>query len=150
MGNITEHFTREEFLCHCPRRHDVQPISLTLIDGLESLRAKLDRPVIVLSGYRCLAHNKEIGGEQHSQHLSGTAADIRVSGIGTKELYELAETTDPFTEGGVGIYPDEGFIHVDVRGYRARWGRVNDKYGSAQEALKSCAQTAIETPPREI
>lgn len=43
---------------------------------LEPARAILNTPLIITSGYRCPALNKEIGGNEKSQHLNGTAADF--------------------------------------------------------------------------
>ena len=45
---------------------------------LEPARAILRTPLIITSGYRCQALNKEIGGSIKSQHLNGTAADFVV------------------------------------------------------------------------
>ena len=43
---------------------------------LEPARAILKTPLIITSGYRCYALNKEIGGSKNSQHLNATAADF--------------------------------------------------------------------------
>ena len=40
-----------------------------------------EEPIIINSGYRSPAVNKAVGGVATSNHLSGCAADIRVSGI---------------------------------------------------------------------
>ncbi len=40
-----------------------------------------DEPIIINSGYRCPDVNKAVGGVATSNHLTGCAADIRVSGI---------------------------------------------------------------------
>ncbi|MFJ9119552.1 D-Ala-D-Ala carboxypeptidase family metallohydrolase [Streptomyces sp. NPDC102394] len=60
---------------------------------LEALRKKLgDKPVTVNSGFRSIAHNAEIGGASDSMHLYGTAADLDVSGVSNKTVYQKAET----------------------------------------------------------
>lgn len=43
---------------------------------LERVRAWLNRPVVVLSGYRSPAVNRGVGGARRSAHLSGLAADF--------------------------------------------------------------------------
>ncbi len=54
--------------------------NLTLLANylLEPARAILNTPLIITSGYRCPALNKEVGGSKNSQHLNATAADFVV------------------------------------------------------------------------
>lgn len=53
---------------------------------LQPLRDNLG-PVTILSGYRCEALNKMVGGAELSQHLKGEAADISVPGYPAGKLY---------------------------------------------------------------
>ena len=55
---------------------------------LQPLRDKLGRPVIITSGYRCkqLNSHPKINGAVNSQHLTGQAVDIRVSGCTPQNL----------------------------------------------------------------
>ena len=46
---------------------------------LQPLREKIGKPIIISSGYRCEKVNHLIGGASNSQHLSGCAADFRIS-----------------------------------------------------------------------
>jgi hypothetical protein len=54
MGDLTEHFSRHEFDCH--DGSDVPPSLLPnlrrLCAALEILRANLDCPITIVSGYR--------------------------------------------------------------------------------------------------
>jgi hypothetical protein len=68
-----------------------------------------------VSGYR----NQR---KQTSNHFKGTASDIRIAGVAPKKIREFAETLDGGGM-GIGIYPRSGFVHIDVRGTRARWVR---------------------------
>ena len=103
----------------------------------------------VMSGYRTPKYNKDIGRGQHSRHIYGDAADIFVDedGDGVMDdvnrdgrldrrdaawLYDLSEEMSERPawkklRGGVGEYdanPYHGpFVHIDVRGFDARWGR---------------------------
>lgn len=43
---------------------------------LEPVRAKIGKPISVTSGFRCPRLNAKVGGETHSQHQQGMAADI--------------------------------------------------------------------------
>lgn len=102
----------------------------------------------VMSGYRTPWYNASIGNQtRYSRHLYGDAADIyvdqdedgqmddldgdgRVTEADAKLLYDIVESATkeawyrPFV-GGLGLYapaPHRGpFIHVDTRGFRARW-----------------------------
>ncbi len=103
----------------------------------------------VMSGYRTPWYNRSIGNVKYSRHVWGGAADVFIDvapqdgmmddlnsdGVVNwrdgKVLYDLI---DDFYgkgwyrgfEGGLGRYkktPNHGpFVHVDVRGFRARWG----------------------------
>src|SRR5690348_17100889 len=100
-------------------------VNSKLVDALEQLRALVDKPITITSGYRSPQHNAAVGGVEHSQHELGMAADIKIAGLDTFQLYVLADQIPLFSQGGIGIYPGQDFIHVDVRSGRARWARVN-------------------------
>jgi len=51
-------------------------IRLLVFNLLQPLRDKIQRPLVLNSGYRCPALNKAVGGAKDSQHLKGEAADI--------------------------------------------------------------------------
>lgn len=104
---ISEHFIANEFRCKCCGE---LRIDMELIIKLEELRALVGRPIIVLSGYRCPEHNKEVGGADNSQHLYGKAADIKVQGVG---MHELARKARQAGFSFVKLY--SGWVHVDVR-----------------------------------
>ena len=129
MGDLSPHFSTDEF--RDPTAVEVL-VTAALVNGLEELRLIVGKPVVVTSGYRSPAHNAQVGGVSHSYHTTGEAADIKVEGLTVFELYTAADQVPSFENGGVGIY-DGGFIHVDVRGTRARWGRVAGNYVSIAE-----------------
>jgi uncharacterized protein YcbK (DUF882 family) len=117
--NLSPHFTRREFSCHCGCGFD--DVDPRLIDGLETLRSALGaRPVIVNSGCRCKAHNAaQPKSSANSQHILGKAADIVVRGVSPEIVASVAKNIAVFAEGGIGIY--DTFTHVDVRKGRGRW-----------------------------
>ena len=47
---------------------------------LQPIREKLNKPMIISSGYRCREVNSLVGGAQNSQHLKGEAVDFMVKG----------------------------------------------------------------------
>ena len=106
--NITEHFTKREMACKCGcNKIEYDP---KLLVKLEIVRDMLGGvPIIINSGYRCVKHNKDVGGVPDSQHLKGKAADIRING-NMEELYYFLDIV--FKKNGLGRY--ENFFHVDT------------------------------------
>ncbi len=117
-GDLSPNFDSDEFVCKCCGEGTV---THKLVWALQQLRDMAGAPITVLSGYRCPKHNKEVGGSENSQHLLGKAADIMIQGLSVPEMAALAEQVQAFGDGGIGTYPDQGFIHVDVREGKARW-----------------------------
>jgi uncharacterized protein YcbK (DUF882 family) len=72
---------------------------------------------IVLSGYRTPATNRAVNGAGDSQHLRAAALDLQVS---KAQFRAFGETALKLARGGVGLYPDHGFIHLDSGPVR-RW-----------------------------
>ena len=114
---LSEHFTAHEFACHCCGKLPDNGMAPALIELLENTRAHFGVPIVINSGYRCPKHNKAVGGALHSQHMEGTAADIRIHGVTPDDVYNYFSK---WHEGGLGKY--KTFTHVDVRGVRTRWG----------------------------
>jgi len=104
---------------------------------------------VVMSGYRTPYYNKAIGNVRYSRHVWGGAADIYIDEeprdgvmddlnkdgkIDHKDAAVLYDIIDklygkPWYQifvGGLGRYKKTAnhgpFVHVDVRGFRARWG----------------------------
>lgn len=90
-------------------------------DVLHALLAKLGRPngeIDIVCGYRTPWSNNLLrsrssnsGVAQHSQHMLAKAIDIRVPGVTTTTLRDAALSLHA---GGVGYYPVNQFVHVDV------------------------------------
>lgn len=89
-----------------------------LVERLEKLRELVGGPVLVLSAYRTPEHNRGVGGAPDSYHLRGMAADVTWDGF---ELERAARWAELAGFDGIGRYPRKGSLHVDVRGYLARW-----------------------------
>lgn len=114
-----EHFKRSEFKCKCGKcgGFPVEPDE-DLVQLLEKIRNHYGAAVTITSGVRCKTHNTNVGGASSSQHLKGTAADIKVKGVKPADVAAYAETLLPGT-GGIGRYST--FTHVDVRSNKSRW-----------------------------
>lgn len=77
--DASEHFDFREFACKCGGRRAgcaVIRVHRELLGSLEDYRA-FAGPTEIVSGYRCPAHNASVGGASSSQHVYGSAADVR-------------------------------------------------------------------------
>lgn len=108
--NLYKRFLDSEFRCPCCSQLPVRGMSTKLVELLNDLRYKVEKPVFVSSGYRCEKHNVDVGGVKGSYHCLGMAADIYVVGLLPFELADICKDVG-FT--GIGIYST--FVHVDVR-----------------------------------
>jgi len=132
MGDLSPHFSKAEFACRCCGEMKLEK---RLIDALEELRRLAGKAIVVHDGYRCAAHNEDVGGVHNSEHTRGMAADVVISGLSLQQMYELALLVPDLTEGGIGVY-DSGFLHVDVRPHPSRWARVRGQYVGIQHLVR--------------
>tara|TARA_Y100000310_G_scaffold151235_1_gene150791 strand:+ start:1664 stop:2107 length:444 start_codon:yes stop_codon:yes gene_type:complete len=128
-------FGKEEFgcKCSCGLRFEV---SEALLDLLQNVRNKVGKPILILSGARCKAHNssKGVGGAPNSWHIPRDddlyntptlyAADITYANPKdrtARNIYMLYVWASNYKSVGLGIYRNR--IHVDARptGKIARW-----------------------------
>jgi hypothetical protein len=106
------------------------------------------RSITIMSGYRTPAYNASLGTADLSRHQYGDASDIIIDSNGDgrmddlnrdgrvngRDAYTLAAWIEQIWErpefkdrpGGLGVYNGTDshgpFVHVDLRGKRARWG----------------------------
>lgn len=126
------HFIIEEFDCHdgtrVPKLH-VGALDYLCEQLLEPLRRQFG-PCQILSGYRTPTHNREIGGARYSFHCyelhdpDDVAADVRFRRGNIEDWHQAAKAIlerKRNAKGGLGYYPQGGFIHIDTRDYIARW-----------------------------
>jgi len=107
------------------RTGDVIQLDPRVFDLLHDLVAAVGRPeaeIDIVCGYRTPWSNEFLrrttsGVATHSLHMLGEAIDIRIPGVSTLELRDAALA---LRRGGVGYYPESGFVHVDVGRVR-RW-----------------------------
>lgn len=92
---FSPNFTLEEFIrsdAAAARRLSNQPGAahmanlLRLVAVMEQVRALVQRPILITSGYRSPAVNRAVGGVPNSAHALGHAADFRVDGISPYDL----------------------------------------------------------------
>ena len=84
----------------------------------------------VRHGYRTPKYNEEVNGASKSRHIKGEAGDMVIQDINGDGKYteedksiviEILENRIIKDKGGIGKYPGTRTVHMDVRGYRARW-----------------------------
>lgn len=84
-----------------------------LADGLEEVRALLNSPITITSGYRSQVLNSFIGGSISSAHCLGYAADFKCAGFGSPDDIVRAIKTSNIKydqlicEGGI-----TGWVHI--------------------------------------
>lgn len=100
------------------RTGDVHPIDPGVLNILFALRNLADRddPFHVISGYRsphtnALLRSRSHGVAAHSLHMEGRAIDVRMPGVPTRKLRDMALG---MRRGGVGYYADSDFVHLDT------------------------------------
>ena len=127
--------------------HERLPLKLEAVLELVNSLGFDAETLYVMSGYRTPSYNRAIGDVPYSMHQWGSAADVfvdtrnhgvmddltkdgRVDIQDSKSLYDdvdrmLARPGFGRLQGGMGYYPATSahppFVHVDVRGTRARW-----------------------------
>ena len=113
---LSANFKVKEFAC--TDGSDPIFIDTDLVKILQKIRNHFGKAVTITSAYRTPGKNKAVGGTTYSQHLYGTAADIKVNGVTPKKVAAYVEKLMP-NSGGIGIY--KTFTHVDVRTAKSRW-----------------------------
>ena len=129
---LSKHFKLSEFECKgktcCGYSVKLTPGLLTVVELIwERLDMTLDPgaarlPLLIISGYRCPAHNEYHKGKINSYHIQGRAADLATRGMPKPRLAaivrELAESgLYPFR---VGFYKktylglEHHVLHVDT------------------------------------
>lgn len=106
------------------RTNEVGSMDPTLFDYLYDVAASagVEPHFEVISGFRSATSNamlrqKSSGVSEKSQHLLGKAIDVRLRGVRTSRLRDLALE---LKRGGVGYYERSDFVHLDTGRVR-RW-----------------------------
>jgi len=119
---INKYFSTGEFSCKCTHKECVeQRVDKELISKLTALRELANEPLIITSGFRCPAHQKDVEASgqstivaKNSQHELGKAADIKTTRMPIKDFVQLAERTFH----AIGIASN--WCHLDLRSDKER------------------------------
>ena len=128
---LSEHFTLGE-VCktnhktadgNIPSRECIENLKNLCENWLEELRyshntlyGKKDEPIIITSGYRSPEVNKLVGGSPNSNHLTGCAVDIRVTGM--EQAKQYAEILRKYADES---HQDFDEILIEKNRYGAVW-----------------------------
>lgn len=104
MGDLSENFSRREFACKDRCGRDFPHPDLVQV--LQRARDAKGRPLRVVSGVRCQAHNRSVGGSPTSQHIQARAADVPAG-------YATADAWHAWGAVGVGLRRGK-VVHVDI------------------------------------
>lgn len=108
----------------CRQTNKERKIRVDLLEMVDQIQDHFGvSEVDVISGYRSKQLNEYlwiIGRKvsRNSPHMYGQAMDIRLPGVKTALLRDYADGLN--LKGGVGYYPSNQFVHVDV-GMKRRW-----------------------------
>ena len=107
MWSDVRYFNREELMCeHC----GAENMNKEFMKRLDFVRYIYKKPMVVTSGYRCVAHDDEIGGK--GNHPQGDAADIRVNK--GKDMYDFIAACIKAGIRRIILYKDSGHVHIDM------------------------------------
>ncbi len=131
-----------------PKELACKGTGLLLVDAdaltkLQTLRTRLNRPMIITSAYRSPEHNARVGGAPRSLHMRGIAFDVRMENHDPHE-FEAAARAAGFT--GFGSYPRKGFMHIDTGPSRS-WGEPFARSATSlpAETIEASSPTASST-----
>lgn len=137
---LSEHFTLQELtvsdtalrtgIKNIPTPNVIENLKL-LAQGLEEVRALLDTPIFITSGYRSPTLNRFIGGSSNSAHCLGFAADFKCAGLKPDEIVARIKASkinyDQLIAEGVWTH-----ISFDPRMRRQTLSALFDNKGKAQ------------------
>ncbi|MFA4967087.1 MAG: DUF882 domain-containing protein [Candidatus Margulisiibacteriota bacterium] len=129
MGDLSEHFNYKDFNCKCPQcKGEGFKIHLGLVGALEMIAEHFQKQVKVISAFWCDDYYESLKREKVSYHLKGKAVHIAIDGVPPNELFKYAETIPEIN--GIGLYPQEGFVHLDTRPLEKRdlWVKDGERY----------------------
>lgn len=133
-NKLSANFRVGEFACKCSRCSQMR-VDDVLVERLQQLRDHFGAAVNINSGYRCEAHNAEVGGDPSSHHILGMAADIRVAGVKPAEVAKYAESIGVRR---IGLYEDDegNFVHIGSGTVKRFWlgrsGKGTETFGGTQ------------------
>lgn len=123
---IDESIKALNYLMRDRRANETTSMDPSLYDQLLLIQRSFgnNESIHILSGYRTAETNaklrrRSLGVAKNSLHMEGRAADFYIPGVPIKKLHNAALA---LSSGGVGMYSNSNFIHVDT-GQVRNWGK---------------------------
>lgn len=128
---LADHFTVEEFTASDTAARlgidnslpaTMLPAAQATCEMMERIRVRLSRlfgqpvPIVITSGYRCLALNRAIGSSDGSDHVRGMAVDFKAGRFGS--AFRVAQVLAPLVQElriGQLIAEYGQWVHVSTR-----------------------------------
>jgi len=112
------------WILRCHYNNEVADMDIRVLEFLNMVDNRLggDNEIHIISGYRSPEYNQLLrrespGVAKSSLHIEGKAIDISIPSV---KLSKVRQTALALRQGGVGYYPETGFIHIDS-GKLRRW-----------------------------
>jgi uncharacterized protein YcbK (DUF882 family) len=126
----------------CRRTNEARAVNPHLYEILSIISDNYGKQRLELvSGFRYAERDS-------SRHFHASAMDIRVPGTSVRELYDFAQTLD-LGGMGIGIYPNSGFVHVDLRAPGEPSYRWTDYSGNSAGSKHSKKKVGRSAPARK-
>ena len=106
-------FKMNEFSCRCSYsdcKESDQFMDERFLELLFKVRAQLDFPFYVTSGFRCEKHNAAVNGAKNSYHTKGLAVDIAMHND-----YDRYELIEQLMAHGLSAIIYKSFVHIELR-----------------------------------
>jgi uncharacterized protein YcbK (DUF882 family) len=113
---ISTHFMKRDFDSRekdCGACSSNLRISMGLVGIIEAIRSYVNKRVDIVTGYYCPDCRDRQFGVKRNHHHMGIAADIKVEGMDSIDLFLLAETYSEIK--GLGLNLIDGHVHIDTR-----------------------------------
>ena len=126
---LTKHFSLREFtksqtaerlgIDNTPPQDIIPKLSFLATQILEPLRERIQKPIIITSGFRTPNLSKAIGSSENSQHCKGEAVDIEAIGMSTLNLAEMIINHFEFDQVILECYKqgdmNSGWVHCSLK-----------------------------------
>ena len=111
---MTSYISKNSVLkCSCGCGFEPTNSALWFLESLSrDYHVKFNKDLIVTSGARCVAHNKEVGGVPNSAHTHGLAFDVKFEN--SRECFALIAHLFKMGVPRIGINFAKSFIHFDI------------------------------------